>query len=114
MDYPRLASELLRALRARRSQTAFSRRLGYAANVAYAWESGRRFPAARALFRAGIQNRIAPETLRSFAPGMPAAARGARSSWGAADTAAFLRALAGDAALVHVARAVGVDRATAT
>lgn len=47
-----LASELLRALRGRRSQPAFSRRLGYRSNVAYTWESGRRFPTAAVFLRA--------------------------------------------------------------
>ncbi len=41
-----LASQLLRSLRGKRSQLAFSRRLGHRSNVAYAWESGRRFPLA--------------------------------------------------------------------
>jgi len=52
MDYVSIAREVLRVLRGRRSQTAFSRRLGYRTNVAYAWESGRRFPTASELFRA--------------------------------------------------------------
>lgn len=47
-----LASELLRALRGKRSQTAFSRRLGYRCNVAYTWESGRRFPSASVFLEA--------------------------------------------------------------
>lgn len=58
VDYERVASELIRALRGKRSQTAFSRRLGSRANVVYTWESGRRFPtAAKALWaasRAGV------------------------------------------------------------
>ena len=50
MDYKRIAADFLRALRGRRSQTAFCRRLGYKSNVAYTWESRRGFPtAARAL-----------------------------------------------------------------
>jgi transcriptional regulator with XRE-family HTH domain len=50
MDYERLASELLRALRGKRSQAAFARRLRYRSNIVYSWESGRAFPtAARAL-----------------------------------------------------------------
>ena len=50
MNHAQLASELLRALRGRRSQPAFSRRLGYKSNVAYRWESGKTFPtAARSL-----------------------------------------------------------------
>jgi hypothetical protein len=46
VDHEILASELLRALRGRRSQPAFSRRLGYKSNVAYRWESGKTFPTA--------------------------------------------------------------------
>lgn len=57
-DYEKIAREFLRALRGRRSQAAFSRRLGYRTNVAYVWEAGRAFPtAASALVaarRAGV------------------------------------------------------------
>jgi len=52
------ASELLRAVRGKRSQVAFARRLGYRANPITDWENGRRFPTAaealRAASRAGI------------------------------------------------------------
>lgn len=51
MDAQRVASELIRALRGDRSQVALSRRLGFRTNVVYAWESGRRAPAASMLFR---------------------------------------------------------------
>jgi hypothetical protein len=44
MDFARLASELLRALRAKRSQPAFSRQLKYKSNVVYLWEAGRAYP----------------------------------------------------------------------
>ncbi|MDD9967684.1 MAG: DUF4423 domain-containing protein [Myxococcales bacterium] len=44
MDFELLASEWLRALRGRRSQTALSRRLKYKSNIAYLWESGRAYP----------------------------------------------------------------------
>jgi len=58
MDYELVARQLLRALRAHRSQVQWSRWLGYRSNVAYAWESGRRWPTAaetlRAAGRAGI------------------------------------------------------------
>lgn len=46
IDYDRLSSEMVREVRGRRSQLAFSRRLGYGSNVAGAWESGRRWPTA--------------------------------------------------------------------
>lgn len=50
MDYDQIAAEFVRALRGRRSQTAFYRRLGYRSNVVYTWESKRGFPtAAKAL-----------------------------------------------------------------
>jgi transcriptional regulator with XRE-family HTH domain len=46
MDLEKLSSQLVRALRGRRSQPALSRRLGYTSNVVYAWEKGRRAPSA--------------------------------------------------------------------
>jgi transcriptional regulator with XRE-family HTH domain len=46
VNYEDLAREVLRAIRGRRSQVAFSRRLRYRSNVAYLWESGRNFPTA--------------------------------------------------------------------
>jgi transcriptional regulator with XRE-family HTH domain len=52
MDYETLSSELIREMRGRRSQTAFSRRLGYRSNVVYAWESGRAWPTAAVFFKA--------------------------------------------------------------
>jgi hypothetical protein len=63
MDYERLAAELIRALRGRRSQLAFSRRLGFRTNVVHTWEAERRWPtASRALLaaeRAGVDPRAA-------------------------------------------------------
>lgn len=65
MEHAALGSQLLRALRGKRSQTAFSRRLGYTTNVAYPWEAGRRFPTAsetlRAAAKVGIDVRRAIE-----------------------------------------------------
>jgi hypothetical protein len=59
LDYSKIAREFLRALRGRRSQAAFSRRLGYRTNVAYVWEAGRAFPTAAnslvAARRSGIE-----------------------------------------------------------
>ncbi len=52
MDIERVARQFLVALRGRRSQVAWSRRLGYRSNVAYTWEAGRRFPTAAETFRA--------------------------------------------------------------
>lgn len=44
-------SELLRAVRGKRSQRLLSKRLGYASNVLYRWETGRAWPAAEDFFR---------------------------------------------------------------
>jgi len=52
MDYEQIAREFLVILRGKRSQVAWSRRLGYRSNVAYSWESGRRWPTAAETFRA--------------------------------------------------------------
>ncbi len=41
-----LASELIRGLRGRRSQTALSRRLGYRSNIVHRWEAGNCWPTA--------------------------------------------------------------------
>lgn len=50
LNYEQLASEILRSLRAHRSQVAFSRRLKYKSNVSYLWESGRNWPTAAVFF----------------------------------------------------------------
>lgn len=67
MDYSQLASQLIRALRGRRSQVALSRRLGYRSNVLYSWESGEGFPTAAKFFRLVTQvGRNPGECLRGF------------------------------------------------
>jgi len=72
LDFEILAQQLLRTLRGRRSQVQWSRRLGYRSNVAYAWESGRRFPTAteamRAMQRAGVDPAAALERFFTTAP----------------------------------------------
>jgi transcriptional regulator with XRE-family HTH domain len=46
------ASQFLRAIRGKRSQIAFARRLGYRANPITDWENGRRYPTAAEAMRA--------------------------------------------------------------
>jgi transcriptional regulator with XRE-family HTH domain len=110
VNYDRLASELLRALRGGRSQSALARRLGYRANVAHTWERGTRFPPAQVLFHLAVANRISLEAIVRF-PRLPAAVP-IGAAWQPAMTAAWLRALTGDTPVVDLARAVGVDRST--
>ena len=83
MNYETIASELLCAIRGKRSQAAFSRRLGYRSNVAHSWESGRAYPTAAAFFRicerVGIDSgapvstfyRVTPPRLESVALTQP-------------------------------------------
>ncbi|HEX2735891.1 MAG TPA: DUF4423 domain-containing protein [Polyangiaceae bacterium] len=72
-DYEEVAAELLRALRGRRSQNAFSRRLGYKSNVVHCWEAGRAFPTAsrtlHAAARVGVDVPAALVTLYRKPPG---------------------------------------------
>ncbi len=58
MDFEAIARQLLRALRGSRSQVAWSRRLGYRTNVAYSWESGRRWPTAALALAAAARAKI--------------------------------------------------------
>ncbi len=46
MDFNQVSRELVRGLRAHRSQRAVSMRLGFRSNVVYRWETGRSIPAA--------------------------------------------------------------------
>ncbi len=51
VDHEKLARELVRALRGRRSQVQLSRRLGLTTNAIYSWEAGRRWPSATRFFQ---------------------------------------------------------------
>jgi transcriptional regulator with XRE-family HTH domain/DNA-binding transcriptional regulator YiaG len=110
MDHDALAAQVMRALRGRRSQVAFSRRLGYTTNVAYAWESARRAPTAaemlRAAARVGVDvgaavtpflYRHVPDGLGDLAPTSPAF------------VAALLRELRGPTPMRSLAERVGLS-----
>ena len=63
------ASEFLRAIRGRRSQVAFARRLGYRGNPITDWERGVRFPTAVEALRAAARVNIdVPAAFRRFSP----------------------------------------------
>lgn len=113
MDYDALAGGVLRALRGKRSQTAFSRRLGYSTNVAYTWEAGRRFPTAAETLRAaavvGVDLHVAlapffyrhlPEDARAIEPTSPEFA------------AALLRDLRGPTPMRSLAAKAGLSTST--
>jgi transcriptional regulator with XRE-family HTH domain len=109
MDFEAIASELVRALRGRRSQTAFSKRLGYRSNVASAWEAGRAFPTAADFFillnRTGRDPALAVAAFHRLPAGIPA-----HDLTTAQGVAAFLNDLRGRTALVDLARAAQRSR----
>ncbi len=68
-----LSSEFIRQLRGRRTQAAFSKRLGARTNVVHTWEAGRRWPTAtlslKAAATAGIDVRAALTRFYRTSPG---------------------------------------------
>lgn len=110
MDYERLAAELLRGLRGKRSQQALCRRLGAKSNVCHQWERGHSFPsAARTLqvaARVGVDvpaafrefYRTAPRWLSELDPTTPVG------------VAAFLNDLRGSTSVVELSRYSGKSR----
>lgn len=72
MDWPQVASELVRAVRGHRTQQALSRALGYRSNTLFAWESGRDAPSTRKFFRMALVTGRRPlEILAAFGRGVP-------------------------------------------
>ena len=58
MDYDELASDFIRALRGKRTQLAFSRRLGYRSNVVARWENHRCWPTAAGALQAASRTGV--------------------------------------------------------
>jgi transcriptional regulator with XRE-family HTH domain len=83
-DWALAARQLVRAIRGKRSQVAFARRLGYRGNPIADWEAGRRAPAAdhalAACAAAGIDWRAACARFHA-APPPGAAEAGALAAW---------------------------------
>ncbi len=109
MRHEILAAELIRALRASRSQTAFSRHLGYRCNVLYTWESGRRWPTAATFLRVAQRAKVdVAAGLRRFL--------GTSPRWLQGDVAQpevvarLLEELRGGMSIVELARRIGTNR----
>lgn len=110
MDYEKLAADWLRSIRGKRSQRAFSRRLGYRSNIAHRWESARCFPTAAEVFRMCVRSGIDPK--RAIA-----AFYGQRPAWlervvpaSPEAVAALLRDLRGKTTILELARRSGHSR----
>ncbi|MFT5685577.1 MAG: transcriptional regulator with XRE-family HTH domain [Myxococcota bacterium] len=101
-----VASQLLKALRGRRSQVAFSRRLKYRSNVAADWEQGRRYPTAGELVRACAV--VGVDVADGFTRFHPTAAVAFSPS--DAGIAAWLEALRGQTAIQDIAARTGLSR----
>src|SRR4051812_22450166 len=110
MDHALLAAELLRALRGKRSQAAFSRRLGYRSNVVRTWENGRRWPTAARFFAACTRvkhdARVALARFYGTPPNWLARADPGTS----ATVALLLDDLRGGSSIADVARRAGSNR----
>ncbi|MBL8618672.1 MAG: DUF4423 domain-containing protein [Deltaproteobacteria bacterium] len=110
LPFTALARELLVAARGRRSQAAWSKRLGYRSNVAWAWEQGRRWPTAaealRACAAAGVD---LPAALTRFYGRRPAWLDG-HDPTTTAGVAALLEDLRGNVSLTDLARRAGASR----
>ena len=109
-DYERVASELIRALRGKRSQAAFSRKLGYRSNIVNRWESGEAFPTATTFLRAVAAARKAlPSPLIRFFPRAPESLSRAEPA-SPEQVAAFLQELRGKTPILGVAAGAGHNR----
>ena len=113
MELDRLARELIRSLRRGRSQTAFSRRLGYSTNVVHTWEAGRRHPVASNFLHAAARSGVdVAAGLAEFLGGDSGLALPGPGSDQL--VVELLRALRGDFRIGTLARAVGATRLTVT
>ena len=111
MDHEQLAKEFLRALRGKRSQVAWSRRLGYRSNVAYSWEKGRRWPTAAEAFRAAERNGtdLGSAMERFFGRGCPGWVH-ERTIAEPVSIGLLLDEMRGTTTIVELARRTGISR----
>jgi transcriptional regulator with XRE-family HTH domain len=105
-----IAADLVRALRGARSQSEFSRRLGYRSNITQRWESGRCWPTASVLLSACQNSR--PALARCFERFFLRKPEwfDARDPFSTDSIAAFLRDLQGKTPLVQLAQRSGHNR----
>jgi transcriptional regulator with XRE-family HTH domain len=103
-----VARAFLVELRGRRSQVQWSRRLGYKSNVAYAWESGRRWPTAAEALRAAARSGVDVEqALTRFYAARPPVTGDPTTPEA---VAALLDDLRGTATVAELARRADVSR----
>lgn len=100
------SSQLLRALRGKRSQLAFARRLGFRANPITDWEHGRRYPTARETLQAAARvGKNITAAFARFTPRVPLHPAGTDF-----ELADWLRRLIGKTPVSALARSTGHSR----
>jgi len=106
----RIAAQLVRALRGRRSCAEQSRRLGYASNIVRRWEAGECFPTAAVFLRAHA--RTHPQISRAFGEFLQRAPQwlDASDPFAPAGIAALLRDLRGKTPIGVLAARTGLNR----
>lgn len=114
IDTRALAAQWLRALRGRRSQSAFSRRFGYRSNIAYRWEAARCFPSASGTLKmiAALGGDVASSLAtfyRSAPPWLPEV-----DPCSLLGVARLLEDLRGEVTIVELARRTGYSRFAVT
>ncbi|MDD9966547.1 MAG: DUF4423 domain-containing protein [Myxococcales bacterium] len=110
LDFEAIAREWVRHVRGRRSQIAFSRRLGYRSSVVHRWETGAASPTAAAFLRAcALTGKDLAGALTTFFDRRPVwlAQHGPASREG---VAALLRQLRGNIRIGVLANASGYSR----
>ncbi|HKY38711.1 MAG TPA: DUF4423 domain-containing protein [Polyangiaceae bacterium] len=111
MNFEQISADWLRLVRGKRSQRGFSKRLGYASNIAYRWETGVCYPLGReALALAKRDGAAGQAALTAFIgsalpPALCDVDLGTR-----AGVAQLLRTLRGKTSLVELARRSGYSR----
>jgi Domain of unknown function (DUF4423)/Helix-turn-helix domain len=100
------AQQFLRALRGKRSQTGFARRLGYRGNPITNWEHGRRYPSAPEALRAA--QKVGVDVALAFARFVSAVPL--KQEGDAFQVGAWLRELTHNTTITALARSSGLSR----
>jgi DNA-binding phage protein len=110
VSYERVASELIRALRGRRTCAELSRRAGYRSNIVHRWEAGQCWPTAAGFLQLHARLRpAAPHWIESFFHERPSWANALAASSPDA-VAAFLRHVRGKTPIVRIAALSACNR----
>lgn len=102
IEFEQVASDLIRALRGKRSCAELSRRAGYRSNIVQRWERGRSWPTAADYLRLHARFRRRASWIEQYFHTLPAWAVGMDAHSPEA-VAAFLRALRGKTPILRVA-----------